>query len=239
MRALRRAGELATIDAPVDPRLEIAEISDRVVKAGGPALLFRNVRGSAFPVLTNQFGTERRTALALGAKSLRDVEERLRSTIDLGLPALARGQAGPARFAGERRRFGDPAAHQGRRAVAAGRHGPARPRETAGADDVAARRRAVHHAAARVHARSADAPVQRRHVPRASVRRHDGRHALAAPQARPRARREMGPQDSRRGGGRRRSRADVCGDGAAAARRRRARVRRVSCAASRSASPKR
>jgi len=94
VRALRRAGELATIDAPVDPRLEIAEISDRVVKAGGPALLFRNVRGSAFAVLTNQFGTERRTALALGAKSLRDVEERLRSTIDLGLPGSLGGKLG-------------------------------------------------------------------------------------------------------------------------------------------------
>ena len=74
VRALRDAGELATIEAPVDPRLEIAEITDRVVKAGGPALLFRNVRGSRFPVLTNQFGTERRTALALGARSLREVE---------------------------------------------------------------------------------------------------------------------------------------------------------------------
>ena len=94
MRALRRTGELATIDASVDPYLEIAEISDRVVKAGGPALLFRNVRGSAFPVLTNQFGTERRTALALGAKSLRDVEERLRSTIDLGLPSTLEGKLG-------------------------------------------------------------------------------------------------------------------------------------------------
>src|SRR5260370_4370679 len=69
-RALRAAGELATIDALVDPKLEIAEISDRVVKAGGPALLFRNVRGSRFPVLTNQFGTERRAAMAFGATSL-------------------------------------------------------------------------------------------------------------------------------------------------------------------------
>jgi len=43
--ALRAAGELHTIDATVDPLLEIAEITDRVVKAGGPALLFENVRG--------------------------------------------------------------------------------------------------------------------------------------------------------------------------------------------------
>lgn len=94
VRALRGAGELATIDAPVDPRLEIAEITDRVVKAGGPALLFRNVRGSRFPVLTNQFGTQRRTAMALGAKTLHEVEERLRSTIDLALPATLGGKLG-------------------------------------------------------------------------------------------------------------------------------------------------
>jgi 4-hydroxy-3-polyprenylbenzoate decarboxylase len=94
VRALRDAGELATIDAPVDPRLEIAEITDRVVKAGGPALLFRNVRGSTFPVLTNQFGTERRAALALGGSTLRDVEERMRRTIDLALPASLGGKLG-------------------------------------------------------------------------------------------------------------------------------------------------
>ena len=47
--ALRRAGELVEIDALVDPYLEITEITDRVVKAGGPALLFTNVKGSRVP----------------------------------------------------------------------------------------------------------------------------------------------------------------------------------------------
>jgi 4-hydroxy-3-polyprenylbenzoate decarboxylase len=94
VRALRAAGELATIKAAVDPRLEIAEITDRVVKAGGPALLFENVRGSQFPVLTNQFGSERRIALAFGAKSLREAEERLRRTIDLALPPTLGGKLG-------------------------------------------------------------------------------------------------------------------------------------------------
>ena len=42
---LRRAGELVEVAAPVDPNLEITEIADRVMKSGGPALLFRNVRG--------------------------------------------------------------------------------------------------------------------------------------------------------------------------------------------------
>src|SRR6185437_10750959 len=50
--ALRRRGELVEIGAQVDPYLEISEITDRVVKAGGPALLFTNVRGSEFPVVT-------------------------------------------------------------------------------------------------------------------------------------------------------------------------------------------
>ena len=83
VRALRTAGELTEIGAEVDPRLEIAEISDRVVKAGGPALLFTNVRGSRFPVLTNQFGSERRMAMAFGASSLDEVGQRIRALLDL------------------------------------------------------------------------------------------------------------------------------------------------------------
>jgi 4-hydroxy-3-polyprenylbenzoate decarboxylase len=57
---LRREGELHEVTAEVDPHLEISEITDRVTKAGGPALLFTNVRGSSMPLLINQFGTERR-----------------------------------------------------------------------------------------------------------------------------------------------------------------------------------
>ena len=84
---LRKAGELHTVDAQVDPYLEISEITDRTVKAGGPALLFTNVRGSRFPVLTNQFGTHRRMAMALGARTLDEVAERISSLIDLKIPA--------------------------------------------------------------------------------------------------------------------------------------------------------
>ena len=93
-RALRDAGELVTVDAAVDPYLEIAEITDRVVKAGGPALLFTNVRGSTYPVLTNQFGSARRMAMALGARTLAEVEERIRSAIDLSVPDSAFGKVG-------------------------------------------------------------------------------------------------------------------------------------------------
>ena len=65
---LRLGGDLLTVDAPVTASLEIAEIHRRVIAAGGPALLFTNVRGSAFPVVTNLFGTARRAELAFGAR---------------------------------------------------------------------------------------------------------------------------------------------------------------------------
>jgi 4-hydroxy-3-polyprenylbenzoate decarboxylase len=94
VRVLRAAGELAVVDAPVDPHLEISEITDRVVKAGGPALLFTNVTGSQFSVLTNQFGSERRMALALGADSLAGVEGRIRKAIDLSVPDSLGGKLG-------------------------------------------------------------------------------------------------------------------------------------------------
>jgi 4-hydroxy-3-polyprenylbenzoate decarboxylase len=86
VEALRKAGELHEVAAPADPRLEISAITDRVVKAGGPALLFTDVQGSRFPVLTNQFGTQRRMAMALGARSLNDVAARVRDLIDLAPP---------------------------------------------------------------------------------------------------------------------------------------------------------
>ena len=63
---LRKDGDLAVIEAPVDPNLELAEIHRRVIEEEGPALLFTNVKGSTFPVLTNMFGTARRVDLAFG-----------------------------------------------------------------------------------------------------------------------------------------------------------------------------
>ena len=69
--ALRRDGDLVTIEAPVDPRLEAAEIHRRVIAAGGPALLFTNVAGSRFRLTTNLFGTARRAERAFGDRPLR------------------------------------------------------------------------------------------------------------------------------------------------------------------------
>jgi UbiD family decarboxylase len=67
---LRRDRELVEITAPVDPALEAAEIHRRVIAAGGPALLFTNVKGAAFPLVTNLFGTAKRAELAFGARPL-------------------------------------------------------------------------------------------------------------------------------------------------------------------------
>ena len=64
--ALEKAGELRRITVEVDPRLEITEIYDRVVKTGGPALLFENVKGADFPLLINPLGSPGRIEIALG-----------------------------------------------------------------------------------------------------------------------------------------------------------------------------
>jgi 4-hydroxy-3-polyprenylbenzoate decarboxylase len=87
IEALRRSGELHVVNASVDPRLEISAITDRVVKAGGPALLFANVQGSRFPVLTNQFGTRRRMSMALDADHLDEAGARIRKLIDFSPPS--------------------------------------------------------------------------------------------------------------------------------------------------------
>ena len=84
--ALRRAGELVEIDAEVDPHLEITEIVDRTVKAGGPALLFERPKGSSHPLLINQFGTERRMCLAFGVEALDDVAAKLEDVLEMQPP---------------------------------------------------------------------------------------------------------------------------------------------------------
>src|SRR5438034_6208524 len=83
---LEREGELVRVSAEVDPDLEITEIVDRTVKAGGPALLFENPKGAAHPLLINQFGTERRMCLALGVERLDDVAQRLEDVIEMQPP---------------------------------------------------------------------------------------------------------------------------------------------------------
>ncbi|MFM7552307.1 MAG: menaquinone biosynthesis decarboxylase [Actinomycetota bacterium] len=83
---LRRAGELVEVTQEVDPHLEITEIADRAMKGGGPALLFTNVKGSRVPVLINQFGTERRMLMALGADSLDAIGDEIADLLELRPP---------------------------------------------------------------------------------------------------------------------------------------------------------
>ena len=64
---LEALGELKRITVEVDPNLEMTEIADRVLRAGGPALLFEKPKGHSIPVLANLFGTPRRVALGIAA----------------------------------------------------------------------------------------------------------------------------------------------------------------------------
>jgi 4-hydroxy-3-polyprenylbenzoate decarboxylase len=70
IQQLEQRGELKRISAEVDPYLEITEIADRTLRAGGPALLFENPRGSDVPLLANLFGTPQRVALGMGEESV-------------------------------------------------------------------------------------------------------------------------------------------------------------------------
>jgi 4-hydroxy-3-polyprenylbenzoate decarboxylase len=72
---LEKIGELKRISAPVSTHLEMTEICDRVLRAGGPALLFENPVGHRMPVLANLFGTPRRVALGMGEESTQALRE--------------------------------------------------------------------------------------------------------------------------------------------------------------------
>ena len=73
--ALEERGELKRISVEVDPYLEVTEICDRTLRAGGPALLFENVKGHAMPLLGNLFGTPKRVALGMGEDSVEALQE--------------------------------------------------------------------------------------------------------------------------------------------------------------------
>src|SRR5712671_1567814 len=85
---LRRMGDLVEVEAPVDAHREAAEIHRRVIAAGGPALLFTNVRGADFPLVTNLFGTARRAERAFGRRPFRLVRDLVRAAQELLPPSL-------------------------------------------------------------------------------------------------------------------------------------------------------
>jgi 4-hydroxy-3-polyprenylbenzoate decarboxylase len=84
---LEREGELVRVAAEVDPDLEVTEIVDRTVKAGGPALLFENPKGARHRLLINQFGTERRMCLAFGVEQLDDVARKVSDILEMQPPS--------------------------------------------------------------------------------------------------------------------------------------------------------
>lgn len=86
LKKLEKSGELRRISAEVDPVLEITELSDRSVKAGGPALLFERPKGSPIPVVTNLVASKRRMNLALEVDSLDEIADRVRSFLDVQTP---------------------------------------------------------------------------------------------------------------------------------------------------------
>src|SRR5262245_43138569 len=90
LRLLARERELVEVGCEVDPDLELAEVHRRVIAAGGPALLFRRVKGSDFPVVTNLFGTQRRIERAFGREPERILAEVARLPGELVPPSAGK-----------------------------------------------------------------------------------------------------------------------------------------------------
>ncbi len=87
VEALEQRGDLVRVKGPVSRDLEIAEVTRRAHAAGGPALLFEQVPGSAMPVVTNLLGHPRRIAFALGTDRIEAVAERIQNLVRLRPPA--------------------------------------------------------------------------------------------------------------------------------------------------------
>ncbi|MFC4455639.1 menaquinone biosynthesis decarboxylase [Deinococcus sonorensis] len=83
MQQLEARGELLRVSTPVSRELEITEIADRLVKHGGPAVLFEQVKDSPFPLVIGLMGTRERTAQALGLETLDQLAQQVRDLIDL------------------------------------------------------------------------------------------------------------------------------------------------------------
>ena len=75
LKLLEQRGQLRRISAPVNPDLEVAAIADRVLAAGGPALLFENVIGSPMPLVLNLLGTVERVVWSMGLERVEELEE--------------------------------------------------------------------------------------------------------------------------------------------------------------------
>ncbi len=85
IKELELQNQLIRIKTPVSHYLEITEIADRMVKKGGPALLFENIPGKDFPLVIGLYGTRKRMAMALGVNDLDDIANRIRKLLDVKL----------------------------------------------------------------------------------------------------------------------------------------------------------
>ena len=84
--ALEGRGDIKRIRAEVDPELEVTEIADRMLREGGPALLFEKVKGHDIPILINAFGSEDRVCLALEVESLKELEKKFELLTNQEMP---------------------------------------------------------------------------------------------------------------------------------------------------------
>jgi len=90
IKKLEKEKQLKRVKVEVDPILEISEITQRVFEKNGPALLFENVKGSCFPVLTNLFGTWKRVEILFG-KSVRELEGFIKELVSTEFPTTLKG----------------------------------------------------------------------------------------------------------------------------------------------------
>lgn len=84
IKELENKGELVRVDTLVSSELEITEITDRISKKYGPAILFTNVLDSKYPVLMNSMGSYKRMSMGLGVESLDDIAKEIEAYLDLG-----------------------------------------------------------------------------------------------------------------------------------------------------------
>ena len=89
---LDKLRQLKRIHAPVSPNLEITEVADRVMKAGGPALLFEKPAGYDIPVLINAMGSKERMAMALGVKDVQEIADEITDLLKMEIPSSTMGK---------------------------------------------------------------------------------------------------------------------------------------------------
>ncbi len=183
---LEQRGQLRRITAPVSAELEITEITDRVSKAGGPALLFENVEGYDMPVLINLFGSPERMSWALGVNSLDELGDRIKRWLDIVQNRPPDGLIEKAKLAPELLRVDSHWAEDCHPRPLPGSRSHRQPlaRPLPDPQVLAARRRTLHHPHHVPLQGPCDREAQHRHVSRPGLRRAHGGHALANPQGR-------------------------------------------------------